>query len=565
MRCHVCNAEVGEGQRFCHECGESLAGVTDPTQELSALPDLPPPSDGESASVTSATLASADGTGGAAGCDNTTADRAGTGDDPGMRRSTESVAPVGGVDDGSGIDGRGVEGSGVGDGGPPTERVPAVELPTHAVPILSDTSGGTRRPGSTDDDAGSDTHLAADDAAEGDTDAAVPAGPIGSSLFDPETAPPVADVAWNDPIPPLRDEDFGTDVAGVDDATRTPPAGPVPAAESTTTIPLHDPATTGRQAVVYDHDAATSRPLLDGELHAFVLRPAVVFAFLGLLTVVLASLADVVDIRTSRVVAGIPIVTSTLGDIGSNLAIAGLVGAGAMFIGGILQCFHVRWGAGLAGGAGLSLVGWAGMTLGLAEIPIASAQRVTQDPATPGPFTLTVTRDIGYWLLVAVAVIGLVVFAFSLTSIGTGGRRGLNPWTAAVGAVTALVIAAGPLVTVGGANFDVNFGTQGFPAVFFAGRLLQLGLIAVTGVVGFLLVRTWGLGLVAGGLLLPVWLWLSSLLDLGDPPVLGIAVGNLGSAETSPHAVTTVGVAATVVMLAVAAAIAVAQRPRPTA
>ena len=527
MRCHVCNAEVGEGQRFCHACGQSLAGVTDPTQEMSAPPVLPPDPETPTLTDTAEVADPASDT-----------DRAGRADgvDPDDRGGPPTQAlPV------------------TGDGGPPTQQVPAVELPTHAVPILSDPSGTATRSGDRVEDQ-------ATGVPDPGPDVPAPAGPIGSSLFDPETAPPAADVAWSEPIPPLRDEDFGS---ALDEPGPVVPVAS-PASESTTTIPVHDPVATGRQSVIYDHDAATSRPLLDGELHAFVLRPAVVFAFLGLVAVVLASLADVIDIRTDRVVAGIPIVTSTLGDIGSNLVVAGLIGAGAMFVGGLLQCFHVRWGAGLAGGAGLSLVGWVGMTLGLAEVPISSAERITRNPATPGPFTLTVTRDIGYWLLVAVAVIGLVVFAFSLTSIGTGGRRGLDPWSAAIGAVAALVVAAGPLITVNGADFDVNFGTEGFPAVFFAGRLLQLGLIAVAGVVGFLLVRTWGLGFVAGGLLLPAWLWLSSLLEIGDSPVLGIAAGNLGSSETSPHAVTTVGVAATVAMLAVAATIAVVQRPRPT-
>ena len=41
MRCHVCNVAVGDGQRFCHECGESLDGVTNPTEPLDVLPGAP--------------------------------------------------------------------------------------------------------------------------------------------------------------------------------------------------------------------------------------------------------------------------------------------------------------------------------------------------------------------------------------------------------------------------------------------------------------------------------------------------------------------------------------------
>ena len=38
MRCHVCNVAVGDGQRFCHECGESLDGVTNRTEPLEVVP-----------------------------------------------------------------------------------------------------------------------------------------------------------------------------------------------------------------------------------------------------------------------------------------------------------------------------------------------------------------------------------------------------------------------------------------------------------------------------------------------------------------------------------------------
>src|SRR6056297_3465068 len=40
-------------------------------------------------------------------------------------------------------------------------------------------------------------------------------------------------------------------------------------------------------------------------------------------------------------------------------AMAGVPGAAAMVIGGLLACFGIRWGAGLAGGAALAVVGWA--------------------------------------------------------------------------------------------------------------------------------------------------------------------------------------------------------------
>lgn len=488
MRCHVCNVEVGEEQRFCHQCGESLAGVTDATQELAALPadSIPAEPDAESEPR-----------------------------DDGLRD----------------------------DELPDTQPIPAAELPDaiRHDPDLPDTQA---IPASELPDAGAAP--------------AVGSPRVGSSLFDPATAPPAAEPEWGDPLPEPGDVHFAPplDPPTIDVAAEVVADGPA----ATTTIPTQPPfdaGATNEQPVVFDAEAG---PLLVDDPNRFRLRPAFVFAILGMIATLMASLADVTDIRTTRVVSGIPNQLSTLADLGTNLSVAGFVGAAMMLVGALLQCFGIRWGAGMAGGAGLAVVGWAAFTLGLAEVPIDSAERITLDPATPGPFTLTVTRDLGYWLIVAVAAIGLIVFAFSLTSAGTGGRRGLNPWTAALGAVSALVVAVGPLITVGGANFDVNFGTDNLPFVFFAGRLTQLMLIAVTGVVGFLLVRTYGLGLVAGGIGLPLWMWLSSLLEIGDRP-LGIAAGNLGSTDTAPHAVTTVGVASTAIMLVAATTIALLQRP----
>ncbi|MGA9275493.1 MAG: hypothetical protein WBV89_00960, partial [Ilumatobacter sp.] len=46
MRCHVCNVAVGDGQRFCHECGESLEEVTAQIRTVDASsPSEPEPAD----------------------------------------------------------------------------------------------------------------------------------------------------------------------------------------------------------------------------------------------------------------------------------------------------------------------------------------------------------------------------------------------------------------------------------------------------------------------------------------------------------------------------------------
>ncbi len=117
----------------------------------------------------------------------------------------------------------------------------------------------------------------------------------------------------------------------------------------------------------------------------------------------------------------------------------------------------------------------------------------------------------------------------------------------------------GPLVPVNDAVFADNFRsvdpTRDLPAAFFAGRIGQIALIALAGVAGMLIVRSYGLGLAAGGASVPLWLWVASITEIGTNPV-GIADRNPGAETTVPHAVTTVGMVATLVLLLIAAGLA---------
>lgn len=289
----------------------------------------------------------------------------------------------------------------------------------------------------------------------------------------------------------------------------------------------------------------------------FRVRIIFILSLFGAVAVLMSIVADVIDIRTTRPTAGIATGTRALDDLGSNLGLAAFAGAAVMVLGSLLSCFALRWGAGLAGGAGLALLGWAGLTIGLAEFPIAIAESITR--TSPEEFTLRVTRDLGWWLVAAVGVIGVIVFFASLRSIGTGGRLALNPLIAAVTAVAAVVLGFGPLVPVGDATFADNFQStdpnRDLPTAFFVGRLGQVALIAVVGVVGMLLVRAYGLGMAAGVVSVATVMWVTSLTELGDRPI-GIADRNPGATTTVPHAVTSVGMVSTLALLAIAAALA---------
>ncbi len=270
------------------------------------------------------------------------------------------------------------------------------------------------------------------------------------------------------------------------------------------------------------------------------------------------SITSDADIAPSTEVPTFRTGTWILTDVADNLPIAVLLAAVAMVAGGVAAAFRWPWGAGLAAGGGLALAGLSALAIGLIELPVDAAHRLAAIPSEQ-TFRLTITRDLGYWLLLATGVIGIVLFFASIGDAIGDRRHGLNPWIAALGALAALVTAAGPLVPVGQAalvdNFYVDGGPNDPPTLLLAARLVQLGLLVIGGVVGFLLVRRWGLGLVAGATLPVVWLAASTLLELGDTPV-GPAYRNPGASRVEVHGVTALGATAllAVTLLAVVAA-----------
>ncbi len=434
---------------------------------------------------------------------------------------------------------------------------------------------------------------AATDAAATTTELDAPTTPVeGGAALEPTTPIDVDDgtLEWDDPTVDAAVDTAvePTVVDAADDTTEPTPVATVDTTTvDTTTVDARDEsaavttvaavtAPIGADATEELPGTVEERGLFDGhdDLAAFPeprepfqIRLSFVLALFGLGAMLMSVVADVIDLRTTRPVAGITTGAQTLDDIGSNLAVAGFVGAAAMVLGGLLACFGLRWGAGVAGGAGLAVAGWAGLTIGLAEFPIAVAESITR--TSTEAFTLRVTRDLGWWLIAGVGVVGVLVFLASLRSIGTGRRTPLNPLVAAVTAVAAAVLAFGPLVPVGDAVFADNFRSvdpnRDLPTAFFAGRLGQVALIAVAGVIGMLMVRNYGVGLAAGGLTVATWMWASSLAELGDRPI-GIADRNPGAASTVPHAVTTTGMVSALTLLALATILAVIRsRRQPTA
>ncbi len=209
-----------------------------------------------------------------------------------------------------------------------------------------------------------------------------------------------------------------------------------------------------------------------------------------------------------------------LNDFGTNLTVAGILTALTMVLGALAWCVGYRWGAGLAGGGGAALAGWVALALGQAEVVVSGAQAAGGATA--------VSREIGYWGLVAAGGLGLVVLFVSLVRTGDDGRAGLDPWVAALGAMATIAAVIGPLIPIDDADIDLNWssppGTD-VPTAWFAARFVQLVLLLLCGVFGFLLVRRYGLGLAIGGTVCAGWLVLTAATEQTDRPI-GLAVGN---------------------------------------
>ena len=202
----------------------------------------------------------------------------------------------------------------------------------------------------------------------------------------------------------------------------------------------------------------------------------------------------------------------------------------------------------------------------MAQIPIDAAHEFVLIP-TEQQFTLTITRDVGYWLMVAAAALGVVLFFAAINDASGDRRSGLNPWIAALGALATVVAAAGPLIPEDQAVFSDNWhlieGPGEAPAMLVVGRLVQLGLFVLAGVVGVLPVRRSAPGRASGVSEPIIGLATSTLFELTDKPV-GPGFRNPGATDMHIHGVTIIGVSAVAAMsvLAVIAAYDQAVRER---
>ena len=143
-------------------------------------------------------------------------------------------------------------------------------------------------------------------------------------------------------------------------------------------------------------------------------------------------------------------------------------------------------------------------------------------------------------------MLGAVVLVASFASAGRDGRNGLDPWIAALAAVSFVIAAGGPLIPAGdgrlGEQLDRRQPGAGCRRCSSSGAPCSSACSLACGVLGCLLVRRWGLGLAVGGALAAGWLLVTAATDRTPSPI-GPGYSNPPFADNEPHAVTIVGFA----------------------
>ncbi len=312
-----------------------------------------------------------------------------------------------------------------------------------------------------------------------------------------------------------------------------------------------------------------------GGVQPFRITPLVAIASLAAVLAVASAFVNVAGIEVIDL-SGLPESTQfKLNDISSNLTVGAIFAALLLVVGASMGATGRRVGTGLAGGAGLALAGMMGMVLGFVTLFFDRAELALL--STGGSFTLTTTRDIGFWLAVVSALLGGAAFVLSFEGAGHDGHPPIHAAVGALGLLGTAMAVIGPMIPINDFPFGDQFSNDLVPPATLLLRQLVLILIAVGGVVGFTRNRRWGLGMALGAISVGAWQLITAATESGDIP-LTYAGGNpgaypgviplpeapidapLAAIDFAPHAVTIIGVVA-MILAGVGGLLLAAQRP----
>jgi len=262
-------------------------------------------------------------------------------------------------------------------------------------------------------------------------------------------------------------------------------------------------------------------------------------AVFGGIAAVLGIIASIVTVGSYKLPDGVT-THFRLHDLASNAQLAMIVAVAVLAAGAVLGVLGWRLGIGLAGGAASAIVGLVAVDVAQVANQMHIAKRAASEVAV-----VTVTWEVGFFVLIGAGALALIAFFTSLAAGADDGRRRLNPVICGIGAL-------GPIAIPNhGRTWSDNWSTATFPATFVWLRIAALALVAIVGVIGFATRRRWGAGLAVGGLAVVIVQWFATMRTPVDPRRASVGIYGLSGTDGTPHVLVVIGLA-----VAVAAAIA---------
>ncbi|MEO5899439.1 MAG: zinc ribbon domain-containing protein [Ilumatobacteraceae bacterium] len=260
----------------------------------------------------------------------------------------------------------------------------------------------------------------------------------------------------------------------------------------------------------------------------------------GGIAAVLGIIAGIITVGSYKLPDGIT-THFRLHDLASNAPLAMIVAVAVLAAGAVLGIVGLRLGIGLAGGAASAIVG----LVALDAAQVANQMQVAKRAASEIT-VVTVTWEVGFFLLVGAGVFSLIVFFTSLAAGADDGRRRLNPVICGIGALGPVAVALGPMIPNDGRSWSDNWSTAVLPATFVWLRIAALAIVAIVGVVGFATRRRWGAGLAVGGLAVVIVQWFGTMRTPVDPRRASVGIYGLSGTDGTPHVLVLIGLAVTV-------------------
>lgn len=370
---------------------------------------------------------------------------------------------------------------------------------------------------------------------------------------------PLTPIATTEPVAVMETQP--SDGSGVGGAGEPPATDRVPIVEQTQApITMPSPwaadATTQPVPVVEPRSGSTEELPVVGPSSGVLVAQLVVAA----VAAVVAAATAFVDFVSVEVTGADRLsAVFRLDDLASGNIVSLAIGSALLLVGAVLGVLGLRVGSGLSGGAALALAGLLATAVGLGITVLDTVEAAYL--STPGN-TVTVTRELGFFLAIGAASLAGAAFVLSLWA--ARGRRRSHVVLIVLGVLGVLAAVVGPVLPGEGAVWLDNVSQDWLPDATMYIRLGVLVLFLIGGAVGFGVSGRFGGAMAIGTASIAVQQTVMAYFEVGDAP-LGFAIGNPrggdgGGFEFLPHPVTMVALGVVLLVGVLSAALPLRDR-----